>query len=363
MDFTLSPEQLLIKDSATRFAAENRAPGDRWNTFAELGWLAIGAPDALGGFGGPVEIAILMEAFGRGLIAEPYAAQVVLAGTLLRRAGRADLLAELVEGRQRFAVAYEEPGARYDPAAVVTTAMREGPRYVVRGRKVRVLGAGTAQTIVVSARTPDGISLVALPAGTDGVVRRVFAAEDGHDVCDIELDGARVPEASIVGEAGAGLPVLECALDHAIAAICAEAVGVMSVMHELTLAYLKARTQFSTAIGSFQALQHRMADMFIALELARSMAYVAAMTLETETETDARKRGISAAKVQIARSGRFIGQNAIQLHGAIGMTEEYTVGHYFKRMTTIERLLGDIDYHLARYAETQRARQAVPTTA
>jgi alkylation response protein AidB-like acyl-CoA dehydrogenase len=361
MDFTLSAEQLMIKDSVTRFAAEP-PKGDPWTTFAELGWLALGAPEDLGGFGGPLETMILMEAFGKGLVTAPYLAQVVLAGSVLRLAARTDVLQALVDGNARFAVAYEEPHARHDPSRVATIAMRQGDGYVLGGSKVRVLGASSATSLIVSARvdTHDGeIGLFTVPVDAPGVEIHELASEDGHDVAGVGLDNVRISASGRIAEAG--LPILEHALDIATAALCAEAVGIMSVLHDVTLDYLKNRTQFGVAIGSFQALQHRMAEMFTELELARSMSFVAAMTVADEADPHERARAISGAKVQIARSGRFVGQNAIQLHGAIGMTEEYKIGHYFKRMTTLERLLGDSDYHLGRYIANRRTR--IPVTA
>ncbi|GAC1617949.1 MAG: pimeloyl-CoA dehydrogenase small subunit [Candidatus Elarobacter sp.] len=362
MDFTLSPEQLLIKDSVARFAAGEHAGTDKWPQFAELGWLAIGAPDELGGFGGPLETLILMEQFGRGLVVSPYVSQVVLAGTLLRTADRTAELGRLVEGEERFAVAYEEPHARYDPAKVETAAVRDGADYVVTGTKVRVLDASTANTLVVSARTGDEITLLAIPADAPRVVREPYAAEDGYDTAVVRFEGVRVSGEQVVGPVGDGLALLDRALDHATAALCAEGLGLMSLMLEATVEYAKQRQQFGVPIGSFQALQHRMAEMFIEVELARSMAYLAAMTL-SENDAVARRRGVSAAKVQIAKSGRFVGQNAIQLHGGIGMSEEYKVGHYFKRMTMVERLLGDADYHLARYLASRGAKTAAKTPA
>jgi alkylation response protein AidB-like acyl-CoA dehydrogenase len=360
MDFTLTPEQLLIKDSVARFALSQpkgaHAGTDKWPQFAELGWLAVGAPDELGGFGGPLETLLLMEQFGRGLVVSPYVAQVVFAGTILRAAERNDELQRLVEGDERFTVAYEEPRARYDPAAVATTAVRDGDDYVITGAKVRVLDASTANTLIVSARTGDEISLFAVPAAAPGVVREPYAAEDGQDVANLRFDGVRVAAAQVIGPEGGGLALLELGLDHATAALCAEALGLMSLMLEATVEYTKQRQQFGAPIGSFQALQHRMAEMFIEVELARSMAYLAAMTLDEQRDDPlARRRGISAAKVQVAKSGRFVGQNAIQLHGGIGMSEEYKVGHYFKRMTIVERLLGDADYHLRRYLASRGA--------
>jgi alkylation response protein AidB-like acyl-CoA dehydrogenase len=360
MDFTLSPEQLLIKDSVARYAAGAHAGTEKWPQFAELGWLAIGAPDDLGGFGGPLETLLLMEQFGRGLVVSPYVAQVVLAGTILRAAERTELLERLVEGTERFAVAYEEPHARYDAAAVETSAVRDGDAYVLRGTKVRVLDASTANTLIVSARTGDEISLFAVPADAANLTREKYESEDGYDVANVRLDGVRVDAAQVIGPAGGGLALLERGLDHATAALCAEGLGLMSLMHEATVEYTKQRQQFGVPIGSFQALQHRMAEMFIEVELARSMAFLAAMTLDEQAaDPVARRRGISAAKVQIAKSGRFVAQNAIQLHGGIGMSEEYKVGHYFKRITMVERLLGDADFHLRRYIANKGAIAAV----
>jgi len=356
MDFTLSAEQQLLKDSVARFAAERSGPRvDPWKNFSDLGWLAIGAPEDLGGFGGPVETLLVMEQLGRGLVVSPYVAQSVLAGAILCAADRRDLLEELVEGRHRFAVAYEEPHARYDPAHVETTAKREGDGWILHGTKVRVLEASTAGTIIVSARTGPGISLVAVPADAPNLTRTSYPAEDGYDVVDLHLDGARVTADALVGAEGRGIELLELGLDHAIAALCAEALGLCSFMLDATVDYTKQRQQFGVPLSSFQALQHRMAEMYVELELLRSMAYLAAMTLESEHDPVARKRGISAAKAQIAKSGRFIGQQTIQLHGGIGMSEEYRAGHYFKRMTLVERLLGDRDYHLRRYMELGRA--------
>jgi alkylation response protein AidB-like acyl-CoA dehydrogenase len=364
VDFTLTPEQLLIKDSVARFAASGDHGGDNWSQFAELGWLAIGAPEDLGGFGGPLETLLVMEQFGRGLVVSPYLSQAVLAGALLRAAGRDDLLGPVVEGEMRYAVAYEEPHARYDPHHVATTAVRDGEAYVLTGTKVRVLDAGTANALVVSARTGDEISLFAVPADAPGLTLTPYAAEDGHDVADVRLDGVRADATAMLGGFGDGSALLATALDHATAALCGEALGLMAVMLEMTVTYTKQRQQFGVPISSFQALQHRMAEMFVEVELARSMAYLAAMTLDEQHDDPvARARGISAAKVQIAKSGRFVGQNAIQLHGGIGMSEEYKVGHYFKRMTLVERLLGDADYHLARYLASQRAGVPAPAEA
>lgn len=352
MDFSLSTEQQMLKDSAARFAASDHS-GDRWATFAELGWLGIGAPEACDGFGGPIETLLLMEQFGRGLVVTPYAGQVVAANAMLAEAGRHGdtaslaLLQAIVDGEERVSVAYEEPHARYDPSVVSTTATLHADGWTIHGSKVRVIGAASATQFIVSARTDDGITLFTVPASSARVTRTPNATEDGHDVGDVAFENAPVRE--LIGTPGSGLTLLERGLDHAIAAACAEAVGLMGAMLDATVAYTKIRKQFDVPIGSFQALQHTMAEMFIELELARSMAYLAALRL-ADADSIERRRGISAAKAQIARGSRFVGQNAIQLHGGIGMSEEYSVGHAFKRLTALERVFGDRTFHLARFA-------------
>lgn len=359
MDFTLSPEQILIKDSVARFAAGDHAGKDHWSTFAELGWLAIGAPAAMGGFGGPVETMLVQEQFGRGLVRSPYVAQVVFAGTILAAAGRADVLEPLTEGTRRVAVAYEERGSRYDPAVVATTARRDGAGFVLDGEKVRVLDGAGADTLLVSARTGDEITLFLVPAAAG--TRAAYDAEDGHDVATYEFSAVPAGASDVVGAIGEGLPLLERGLDHAIAAICAEMLGICAFLLEATVDYTKQRRQFGVPIGSFQALQHRMAEMFMEVELARSAATMAAMTLQDGAGEAARRRAVSGAKVQVAKSARFVGQNAIQLHGGIGMSEECRVGRYFKRLTALERLFGDVGYHLARYRRAQDAAAARDT--
>jgi alkylation response protein AidB-like acyl-CoA dehydrogenase len=359
MDFALTPEQTLIKDSVARFAAEAKPGDDHWATFAELGWLAIGAPEDLGGFGGPVETLLALEQLGRGLVVTPFVAHVVFAGTILRAASRDDLLEPLMLGEQRFAVAYEEPGAQYDPARVETAARRDGDAILIDGTKARVLDASTASTLLVSARFGDAIALFAVPAGAPGVTRTPYAAEDAHDVSTIRFENVRVGGDAVIGDASGGVALLERGLDHAVAALCAEALGIMGFMLETTVEYTKQRVQFNVPIGSFQALQHRMAEMFVELELTRSAAYRAAMVLGDDPDAHDRRRAASAAKVQIARSGRFVGQNAIQLHGGIGMSEEARIGHYFKRLTVIERLLGDATFHRRRYAAAAPAADRV----
>ena len=348
MDFKLTGEQTLIKDSVERFVAQQPAPAEPWREFAKLGWLGIGAPEEVGGFGGALETMLVMEAFGRGLYLEPYAACAVFPSSILRVAGRADQLELLVEGERRFAVAYEEPGAHYNPAAVSASAQVADGGYVLTGKKVRVPVPRGDTSFLVSARTDRDVALFAVPPDASGLLRNDETAEDGTNVARLELDAVRIDDSARIGTSS-GLALLQRGLEYANAALCGEAVGLMSTMFDLTLGYLKERNQFGVPIGSFQALQHRMAEMFTELELARSMAYVAAMTVDDDSDADARARAIAGAKIQVSRSGRFVGQNAVQLHGAIAMTQEYKLGGYFKRMTSIERLYGDIDYHLERY--------------
>jgi alkylation response protein AidB-like acyl-CoA dehydrogenase len=359
VDFRLSPEQLLIKDSVLRFA-QKPLPADPWAEFAQLGWLALGAPEELGGFGGAIETMLVMEALGRGAVLEPLNACATFPGAILRAAGRYDLLESLCDGSRRFAVAYEEEDAPYDPSAVRTLAQRTADGYRLRGRKVRVVVQPEATTFLVSARAGERVGLFAVAPGAAGAVRRDAAAEDGVLATSLDLDGVVLDDAASVGPPGEGLALLEYGLEHAIGAACAEAVGLMSALFEMTLGYLKERSQFGVPIGSFQALQHRMAEMFIELELARSMAYVAAMTLDGETGPQERARAVRGSKIQIARSGRFIAQNAVQLHGAIAMTAEYRLGRYFKRMTSLERLFGDVDYHLEGYVSLAPSEESVP---
>ena len=299
---------------------------------------------------------IVMEAFGRGLVLEPYFATVVLGGGLIRRAGSAAQQTELIpliaQGKLKLAFAHVERQSRWNLADVATTASPDGGSWVLNGAKSVVLHGDCADRILVTARVSggrqdrDGIGLFLVEAGAPGVTRRGYPTQDGLRAAEITLDGAR---ATPIGEPGAALPVIEQVVDEAIAALAAEAVGVMAAMQETTLDYLKTRQQFGRAIGQFQALQHRAVDMLTAVEQARSMALFAAV-MAGDADAAERRRAIAAAKVQIGRSGRHVGQEAIQLHGGIGMTMEYKVGHYFKRMTMIDQMFGDADQHLAELA-------------
>jgi len=375
MDFDLTDEQRLLKDSVDRlindqyqfeqrkkYLAEPDGWGrDAWKQYAELGLLGLPFAEQYGGFGGgPVETMIVMETFGRGLVLEPYFATVILGGGLLRRAGtpaqQQALIPEIAQGKLKLAFAHVERQSRYNLADVATTARQDGADWVLDGAKSVVLHGDCANRLLVTARVSgnrrdrQGIGLFPVDPSATGVTRRGYPTQDGLRAAEVTLSGVRVPAGDMLGDAGGALPAVEHVVDEAIAALCAEAVGTMQVMHETTLEYLKTRQQFGRPIGQFQVLQHRSVDMLVALEQARSMAMFAAVMAAEEDATE-RRRAMAAAKVQIGRSGKHIGQEAIQLHGGIGMTMEYNVGHYFKRMTMIDMLFGDADAHLATLAQ------------
>ena len=376
MDFEFSEEQRLLKESVERLLSDRydfeqrkaymQEPGGfgraLWKQYADLGLLGLPFDEAHGGSGGgPVETMIVAEAFGRALALEPYLATVVLAGGLLRHAGsqtqRDVILPKVAEGSMLLAFAHAERQARYDLADVASSAKRDGMGYVIDGHKSLVLNGDAADQLIVSARVSgnrrdrDGLALFVIDAGAPGVTHRDYATVDGMRAADVTLANVKAGPDAVLGQAGAAYPVIERVADEAMAALCAEAVGAMAAMHELTLDYLRTRKQFGVPIGSFQVLQHRAVDMFVALEQARSMAMLATMMV-AEPDASERRKAISAAKVQIGRSGRIVGHGAIQLHGGIGMTMEYKVGHYFKRVTAIDTAFGDADYHLGLLAKT-----------
>ena len=372
MDFSLSEEQQLLKDSVDRFVREAyefetrrrlaaSADGfsrDNWAKMAELGWLGVAVPEAYGGVGGgPVEVMVLMEAFGTGLVLEPYFATVVLGGNLLLEGGSAlcksELLPRLAAGELMLSFAYAERQSRYDLNDVAFAAGKDGDGYLLSGHKGVVLNAATADHIIVSARTSgetrdrEGITLFLVDSRADGLERRDYPTVDGLRVSELSFENVRVDSSAVLGVLDQGLDLIETVADRAIAALSAEAVGCMQVLHDATNEYLKTRVQFGQPIGKFQVLQHRMVDMFMELEQARSMAYMA--TLKLDEVPVERAKAVSAAKVQIGKSGRFVGQQSVQLHGGMGMTDELNVGHYFKRLTMIDTMFGNQDHHLKRY--------------
>jgi pimeloyl-CoA dehydrogenase small subunit len=372
VDFDLTEEQRLLKESIDRFVADNArdpgahgaAPDDKalWSSIAELGLLAIPFSEEDGGIGGgPVETMIVMEALGRGLITAPYLPTVVLGGGFLRLGGseaqRQEFIPQIVDGSLTMAFAQLEKQSRYDLNDVATTAAPDGDGYVLNGRKGVVLGGDTADLLVVTARTSGarrdekGITLFLVDGDAEGVSRRGMPSQDGQRVAEIAFDNVRVPAGRVLGAVDGGLPLATHVVDTALAALCADSFGAMEELQRLTVDYLKTRQQFGVAIGSFQALQHRAADMLVAVEQARSMAMYAAMMAE-ESDAAERRPAIAAAKAQVNRSARFVGQEAVQLHGGIAMTWEYKAGHYFKRLTAAELMFGDTDHHLRAVMET-----------
>lgn len=374
MDFRFSEEQNLLKDSVERLVKDRYGDFERrkiyqqqsggwsraiWQDYAGMGVTALPFDENLGGIGGgPLETMIVMEAIGRGLCLEPFLSTVVLCGTVLQRAAseaqKAQLVPEIIKGECVLALAYGERQSRYDLFDVATTAKRDGAGFILDGQKSVVLHGDSADKLIVSARSAGarrdstGITLFILDADSPGLDVHGYQAQDGQRIAELTLSGVPVGEDAILGAPDQGLPILEAAIDHGIGAVVAEAVGAMDALHELTVDYLKTRKQFGTQIGAFQSLQHRAVNMLIALEQARSMAIYAAMMLGAPAEE--RRAALAAAKVQANRSARLVGQEAVQLHGGIGMTMEYKAGHYFKRLTAIESLFGDTDYHLARIA-------------
>ncbi len=374
MDFEFNDLQRMLRDGVERFveneyefeqrrvlATSDRGYSDaHWETFAELGWLGLMLPESLGGFGGtPVDTLVLMEAFGRGLVLEPYVATAVLGAGLLPHLAaprREEVCDAVVSGRYKLALAYAEPGGRFDPAQVVTRAQVDGDGFRLSGSKAVVLGGHVADAFIVSARTAgdpgaaQGVSLFLVPADAPGVARRGYRTIDAGGAAEVTLDKVAVGSEALIGAAGDGLVLLEQALDTGSAAVCAEAVGCMAAVTDLTVEYLKTRKQFGMPIGAFQALQHRAVDMFVATEESRSMAYMAAVKVQLDDPLD-RRRHLSAAKQFIGAAATRVGQEAVQLHGGIGVTDEYAASHFFKRLTAINRWFGDDRYHLARFAD------------
>ena len=365
MNFDLSPEQSLLKETVASFvkresptsrmrALRDDALGyarDVWKKMGDLGWLGLIFPEAQGGIGGTmVDLGIVLEEFGTTLVPEPLVASVVLAGTALSRAGddaqRARWLAPMIAGDLTLAFAYAERDARFDPSSISTRAEADGKAFRLRGEKVFVLNGHAADALVVSAATAAGPSLFLVERGARGASGRSIHTTDGRRAAMLSLDGA---QGELLGPDGGAADLIEDLLLLGAAAACAEAVGVMSTALRMTREHLCTREQFGVKIGSFQALQHRAADMFVEFELARSMAILALIAC-TDMKGAERASAISAAKVQIGESGRFITRQSIQLHGGIGITDEHDIGLYFKRMQALSTLFGDDEYHVHRYA-------------
>jgi alkylation response protein AidB-like acyl-CoA dehydrogenase len=372
MDFTFNEEQSLIQDQVdqfvqkeydweTRQSLSNSELGfgeDNWKKFAELGWLGISVSEDSGGFGGSaIESMLIMEAFGKGLVVEPFLETVIMAGGLIDDHGsdqqKSSFLEPAIAGEMHLALAYAEPQSRFNLSDVVTEAKADGDNFIINGYKSVVMNGPSADQIIVSARTSgtqldeNGISLFIIDANASGLDKTNYKTVDGRRASDITFENVSVSKENLIGDQDKGFEILDSAIDKAILAISAEAVGAMEVLYKTTVEYTKTREQFGTAIGKFQVLQHRMVDMFMEYEQCKSLLYMATMKHEEKAE-DA-KKAISGLKYQVGKAGKFIGQQAVQLHGGMGVTDELNVGHYFKRLTTVGTIFGNTDYHLKKY--------------
>jgi len=374
MDFSLNEIQMMLADSIEKFIdndydfdsrqkyadSDSGYSADVWKTFAELGWTAVPFSEEDGGFdGGPADIMVVMERFGRGLVVEPYLANVILAGGVLKRAASPEQkerwLHPMIAGDLQTALAFLEPQARYDITNMTTTAITDGDDWILNGNKGYVLNGRNAQMIVIPARTSgaqtdqDGITLFAVDAAADGISMTDYATFDGHQAAEIQIANLRVDAGAVLGEIGKGFAALDAAIDDATLAVCAEAVGIMHVLKDKTVEYSKSRMQFGVPIGSFQALQHRMVDMLTDCEQSQSLLMWAVLiNAQGGAET---KRAISSIKYQVGIAGRKVGEEAVQLHGGMGVTWELDVAHYFKRLTAIGQIFGNADWHLGKLAD------------
>lgn len=375
MDFSLSEEQKMIKAAVEKyirndydFDARNKAIASEegfnrktWQQFAELGWLGVAFPEDAGGFGGgPVETNIMMEAFGYGMLVEPYLATIVLGGNALifggSNAQKENVLASVIAGQTLLALAFAEEESGYNLANIKTKAEKSGDGFSISGKKVVVIGGAWADKIIVAARTSGeenderGISLFLVDSKASGVAVNAYKTMDGSRGANIQFNKVSVSEDDLVGELDDGYQLLEKIIDYGISAACAEALGAMAALNEKTLAYMKTREQFGVPIGSFQVIQHRMVDMFMAVESCRSMVLMLGLKVTNDNVVE-RKKAVSAAKVYLGQNARSCAQEAVQLHGGIGMSEELDIGHYFRRLTLFCSLFGSTDYHLNRFAD------------
>ena len=375
MDFDLTDDQKLLTDSVARLLSDRYSfearrgfqkqdagwSADIWGQFAEMGLLGLPFDEAYGGFGGgAVDVMLVMEQFGKALVLEPYLATVVLAGTALRIAGsdtqKSAILPEIVGGSMKLAFAHGEQGARYDLSDVTTRAGKIAGGWVLDGAKSVVLHGDCADKLVVSARTAGargdeaGITLFLVDGNAKGVTRRGYQLRDGTRAAEISLASVEISDDGLLGTVGGGFAVIGRVVEAGISAMSAEVVGSMDKMLDVTLDYLRTRHQFGKAIGENQALQHKAADMLISTEQGRSMSMLAAMMVD-EADDSERARNIALAKVGVGQAGRFVSQNAVQLHGGIGMTEEYLIGHYFRRVMMFEHSFGDTAHYLNKLAD------------
>jgi alkylation response protein AidB-like acyl-CoA dehydrogenase len=375
MDFNFKEEQLQFADALQRWIAKDYSFEKRrtiihsaagvsataWATLAELGMTALPLPQAQGGFdGSAIDMLVVMQEIGRGLVVEPYLATMLGAQFLKLAGGHDDLLEQVASGDLKLACALGEAQSRHDLSDIATSARAQDGGYVLNGRKTMVVHGAQAGRLIVSARTHggqrdlDGISLFVLAPDAPGVTLLDYRTIDGQRAADLQLQDVALPAAALLGQAGAAWEVLDAAADYGAGLLCFEALGAMEALFGATLDYLKTRTQFGAPIGKFQALQHRMADMVIHLEQARSMATLAAVKLDS-ADVQERRRTVSAAKFRIGQALKFVGQQAVQLHGGMGVTDELPAAHHFKRLSMIELTLGDSDHHLARFIAQDQA--------
>lgn len=378
MDFNFTQEQKQFADALRRWTekdygfeqrkkivhSESGVSDAAWATLVELGMTALPVPEAQGGFNGSaVDMMVVMQELGRGIVVEPYFATVWGAQFLKLAGGQEALLERVAGGELKLACALGEKQARHDLSDIATTARAEGDGYVIQGSKSVVLHGAQAGMLIVSARisgdqrAKDGISLFVVPVEATGLTRRDYRTIDGQRAADIGFDKVRVPASALLGKSGAAWELLDAAADYGIALLCAEAVGAIDALNAATLEYLKTRQQFGVPIGKFQALQHRMAEMFIHAEQARSMATLAAVRVDAG-DAEERRKTVSAAKARIGQAAKFVGQQAVQLHGGMGVTDELPAAHLFKRLTIIDLTLGDTEHHLARFAAQPGFREA-----
>ena len=374
MDFNYSDEQIALQETLQRFIARDYGferrrelarstlgfSAEAWAQYASLGLLSLPFPEDFGGLAGnAVDIMLVMELAGRGLLLEPFLSTVVMCGGLIRDAApeplKRTLLPRIGAGELKLALACYEAAGRYELSHVACAAVAGGVGWRLSGQKTVVLDAPSADYFLVSARSsgsarePHGISLFLVGRGAKGLTLNSYPTQSGGRAADVRLEKVALEANALICAPGNALPSLERAVDRGCAALCAEAVGIIVALNEATLNYLKARKQFGVPIGKFQALQHRMADMFIAAEQARSMAVNAAVYADSEDPAQ-RRRAVSGAKAYIGQAARLVGQQAVQMHGAMGVVDDLIVSHYFKRLTMIDLSLGDADFHLARFS-------------
>ena len=374
MDFNFNEEQTLIQGQVAQFiqrdyewekrqnlvSSELGFSEDNWKTFAELGWLGISLSEESGGFGGTaLESMIIMEEFGKGLVVEPFLETIILCSSLIDSCGtedqKSEILDQVIAGDMHLALGFTEPQSRFNLADVTTEAKLKDGSYIVNGFKSVVMNGPNASKFIISTRTAgkqtdkDGITLLVVDANQDGVSLRNYPTVDGRRASELTLENVTVPSNYLLGSEDQGFQLLEDAIDNATLGICAEAVGAMEVLYKTTVEYTKTREQFGQPIGKFQVLQHRMVDMFMEYEQSKSLLYMATIK-NVEGSQDA-KKSISGLKYQVGKAAKFIGQQSVQLHGGMGVTDELNVGHFFKRLTTIISIFGNTDYHLKRYSQ------------